>query len=368
MLWIDKYRPATLDKLTFHPEVNRLLEQMSKCNDIPHLMFYGPSGGGKKTRVSALITGIYKKPGKIHAETKVVQKTAVATSSAAAASAISTTGPKVEINVVMSNCHIELNPSDVGNTQDKMIIQEVIKEIASSPPLNTLAPFKTIVIHEADRMSREAQDALRRTMEKYSKTCRIILIATSACRISAAIRSRCLQVRVPLPPQEQVAACLRDIARCENVTLPEALAATIAKQSGGNVRKAVLSLEAEYARVGNALSESTRVQRPDWEVYLQKNVVDVIVCEQTPATLAKVRMAVYELLTHCIPPELILKQLTLNLICNLEADFQHELIKWASYYEHRIHLGSKAIYHIEAFIAKFMSLYAHFMEQLTMDI
>lgn len=329
MLWIDKYRPSTLEKLTFHPEVNRLLDQMSKCNDIPHLMFYGPSGGGKKTRVSALITGIYKKPGKIHAETKVVQKT---TTSSSSTTSTASSGPKVEINVVMSNCHIELNPSDVGNTQDKMIIQEVIKEIASSPPLNSLAPFKTIVIHEADRMSREAQDALRRTMEKYSKTCRIILIATSACRISAAIRSRCLQIRVPLPPQEQIVTCLKDIARSENVTLPDNLALNIAKQSGGNVRKAVLSFEAEYARVGNALSETTRVQKPDWEVYLQKNVVDVIVCDQTPATLAKVRMAVYELLTHCIPPELILKQLTLNLICNLEADFQHELIKWASYY------------------------------------
>lgn len=329
MLWIDKYRPTNLEKLTFHPEVNRLLDQMSKCNDIPHLMFYGPSGGGKKTRVNALITGIYKKPGKIHAETKIVQKTTPAGSSG---SSSSTSGPKVEINVVMSNCHIELNPSDVGSSQDKMIIQEVIKEIAASPPLNTLAPFKTIVIHEADRMSREAQDALRRTMEKYSRTCRIILIATSACRISAAIRSRCLQIRVPLPPQEQIVTCLEDVARAEGVTLPRGLAVNIAKHSGGNVRKALLSFEAEYARVGNALTESVKVQDADWEVYLQKNVVEKIICEQTPTALASVRMSVYELLTHCIPPELILKQLALYLICNLEADFQHELIKWASYY------------------------------------
>lgn len=327
MLWIDKYRPTTLEKLTFHPEVNKILDQMSKCSDIPHLMFYGPSGGGKKTRVSALITGIYKKPGKIHAETKVVQKTAPTASGGAAA-----VGPKIEINVVMSNCHLELNPSDVGSSQDKVIIQEVIKEIAASPPLNALAPFKTIVIHEADRMSREAQDALRRTMEKYSRTCRIILIATSACRISAAIRSRCLQIRVPLPPQEQVVECLETVARAEGVTLPETLAATIAKHSGGNVRKALLSFEAEYARVGNALTETTKVQDADWIVYLQKNVVEQILCDQTPATLAKVRMSVYELLTHCIPPELILKQLALNLITNLDADFQHELIKWASYY------------------------------------
>jgi DNA polymerase III delta prime subunit len=106
----------------------------------------------------------------------------------------------VELTVVASNHHVELNPSDAG-TKDSKIVQEVIKEIAQNHSVagNSSRTFKVVVLNEVDRLSVSAQSALRRTMEKYSAGCRLILSCNSACRVIEPVRSRCMPVRVPAP-------------------------------------------------------------------------------------------------------------------------------------------------------------------------
>ena len=79
--------------------------------------------------------------------------------------------------MLSSNHHIELNPSDCGN-KDTFVVQEVIKEIAQSGVLDTSSGsrgFKVVVLSEVDQLSKSAQAALRRTMEKYTSSCRLIL-------------------------------------------------------------------------------------------------------------------------------------------------------------------------------------------------
>ena len=84
-----------------------------------------------------------------------------------------------------------MNPSDVG-IYDRVVIQELIKTVASAQQIHTTstsessngpAPFKVVVITEVDRLSKDAQHALRRTMEKYMATCRIILMANSTSKV-----------------------------------------------------------------------------------------------------------------------------------------------------------------------------------------
>ena len=130
---------------------------------------------------------------------------------------------KIEVDLMTqsSNYHIEINPSDAGY-KDRYVVQEVIKEMARSRPIDAQgnAGYKILVLTECDKLSKEAQHGLRRTMEKYSSACRLILIADSVNRVLEAVRSRCLPVRVAAPRAEDIEKVLYDIAAKEKLTLP----------------------------------------------------------------------------------------------------------------------------------------------------
>ena len=59
MLWVDKYRPNTLDRLDYHNEISTQLKTLATTGSLPHMLFYGPSGAGKKTRIMALLRAIF---------------------------------------------------------------------------------------------------------------------------------------------------------------------------------------------------------------------------------------------------------------------------------------------------------------------
>ena len=100
----------------------------------------------------------------------------------------------------------------------------------------------------------------------------------------------------------------------------------------------------------------------DWEIYLKQTAI-AILQEQTPRKLMEIRSRLYELLTHCIPPDAIFVGLTKELMKNCDGELKTQLIQYAAEYEHRLTKGNKAIYHLEAFVAKFMSIYMEFVEE-----
>ena len=175
VLWVDKYRPASLAKLDLHPAINNRLQSLVDSPDFPHLLFYGPSGGGKKTRIHALLRALYGTG---------VEKVRVQVKQ------IKLKSKQVELATLQSNYHIELTPSEVGNN-DRQVVQEVIKEIAQTTNVASAVQvfstgseskasgsggdgkgrlFKVVVLNEVDGLSMAAQQALRRTMEKYTYT------------------------------------------------------------------------------------------------------------------------------------------------------------------------------------------------------
>ena len=156
---------------------------------------------------------------------------------------------KLEFNIVSSNYHLEITPSDVGN-YDRVVIQDLLKEVAQTQQVDLAAKqrFKVVVINEADHLTRDAQAALRRTMEKYSPNLRLILLANSTSNIIAPIRSRCLLVRVAAPSEEEIAGVLARVGKKEGYKACEPLEKRIAKDSGRNLRRALLMFEAVHAQ------------------------------------------------------------------------------------------------------------------------
>jgi replication factor C subunit 3/5 len=192
MLWVDKHRPKNLDDLSYHEETTKRLEALVKHSaNMPHLFVYGPSGSGKKTRIMALLQRIYGNG----AHKLKLDKRSFTTPS----------NRVIDINMVSSPHHIELCPGDAG-LNDRFVVQEVIKEMASNRALNFKkgTEFKIVILHEADRLSKQAQSGLRRTMEKYAATCRLILVCNSPSKLMEPVRSRCLGIRVPAPTIDEV--------------------------------------------------------------------------------------------------------------------------------------------------------------------
>jgi len=207
MLWVDRYRPKSLDALITNKDIGANLKNLVAEGDCPHLLFYGPSGAGKKTLILALLREMFG-PGaeKLKPETKEWKIERPSMSK----------GVEVELTTLSSMYHIELYPSDAG-LKDKYIVQEVIKETAKYRQLDTANTsskgFKVIVLNEVDRLTRDAQYGLRRTMEKYASACRLILVCNNISKVTEAVRSRCLCVRVPAPEESQICDVLEHVAR-----------------------------------------------------------------------------------------------------------------------------------------------------------
>ncbi|XP_029045441.1 replication factor C subunit 3 [Osmia bicornis bicornis] len=346
-LWVDKYRPTTLGKLDYHQEQAEYLRNMVKKGDFPHLLVYGPSGAGKKTRILCIIKELYGNGvEKLRMESMTFE---------------TPSKKKLEITTISSNYHIEVNPSDVG-IYDRVVVMDLVKTTAQTHQIDPSGQreFKVVLLTNVDQLTKDAQHALRRTMEKYVATCRLILCANSTSRVLPAIRSRCLGIRVPAPTVSDIRNILYLICKREGLTLPNELATRVAEASGRNLRRAILMLEAckveQYP-----FTADQKIADPDWQVYI-RNTANMMVSEQSPKKLLEIRNRLYELLTHAIPCDLIFKGLLQECIKNCDLQLKIEIATVAAEYEHKMHRGSKSIFHLEAFVARFMAIYKKFID------
>lgn len=361
MLWVDKHRPKTLTQLSYHPFItSRLISLSSNPSSLPHLLFYGPPGSGKKTRISCLLRAIFG-PG---SDRLRLDKRTFTTP----------TNRTVDISMVCSNYHIEMSPGDAG-LDDRYVVQDVIKEMAANRSLSAgsinsstskggKVKFKVVVLVEIERLSKQAQAALRRTMEKYAGGCRLILCCNNQSKVIDPVRSRCLGIRVPAPSCDDICDVLKIISRKERVTLSDDLAVATARESSRNLRRSILMIECSRVAAGDLIMKSDHlVQKTDWEQYIIQLASDVT-REQSPQRLLAAREKLYELLINCIPASTIIKTLSLELMKNLDDSLKHEVMEAAAFYEHRIALGSKDIFHLEAFLAKYMSIYKRYLNEM----
>jgi replication factor C small subunit len=210
--WTEKYRPSKLKDVVGQEEIVKRLEAYAKTKSMPNLMFAGKAGIGKTACAIALGNALY--------------------------------GDDVSRNL------LELNASDERGID---VIRGKIKDFAV-----TLAyggePFKIIFLDESDSLTRDAQNALRRTMEKYSKTCRFILSCNYSSKIIEPIQSRCALFRFTPLTDKDIGRRLAHIAREEGVDVDEKASAAIVYVAEGDMRKAINTLQVA-ASVGKKVTE-----------------------------------------------------------------------------------------------------------------
>ena len=355
------------------PPLSQLLQV--SAGDCPHTLFYGPPGAGKTTLLKATLRELFgASADRVKVETAPWKITTPSRSL------------EVELTTVSSAVHVELTPADAG-THDRYVVQEVIKEIARARPVDARGnrSFKVLVLHEVDRLSRDAQAALRRTMEQHSGACRLLLASSSLSRVIEPLRSRCLCVRVPAPTEADLETLLAHVAKRESLSLPGPLARRVVAASGRSARRALLALET--ARVAcYPFTDAQEVELPDWELYARETAAEVLL-EQSPRALYVARGKVYELLVNCVPPDLVLRTLAREIRNRLReaADraaersraataggssagiaapgpatdaaldpLKAKVARSCARFEHRMAQGSKPVFHIEAFLARFM--------------
>lgn len=201
-MWAEKYRPKTLNNIINQKEIVERLKSFVESRNVPHCIFAGPPGTGKTTAALCLARDLY---GGAYRE------------------------------YIM-----ELNASDERGIN---VVRETVKTFARVRSIGEIS-FKVMVLDEADNMTTDAQQALRRTMERYTETCRFILIANYSGKIIEPIQSRCAPFRFMYLPREEHDRHLRHIADEEKLELPDDGLDAIFEVCSGDLRKAINTLQA----------------------------------------------------------------------------------------------------------------------------
>ncbi len=222
MLWAEKYRPKILKDIINQDGIKNRLKGFIEAGTMPHLLFAGPPGTGKTTAALVLINELLGD--------------------------FDVFGRK-EDQLKTSVPYLELNASDERGIN---VVRERIKNFALLMAIN--APFRVIILDEADSMTTDAQHALRRTMEKYSSTCRFILICNYSSRIIEPIQSRCALFRFAPLSEKDTKKYLQNIIKKEKIVItPEGINAII-YVSEGDLRRGTNVLQSS-AILGKEITE-----------------------------------------------------------------------------------------------------------------
>ncbi|NQV91269.1 replication factor C small subunit [Candidatus Woesearchaeota archaeon] len=178
-IWTEKYRPQTFEGVKGQQEIVSKIQAFVESGNMPHLLFSGPAGVGKTTLSLVIAKQLF--------------------------------GENWRQNT------LELNASDERGID---VIRVKVKDFARTRSIGNV-PFKLIYLDESDALTRDAQQALRRTMENYTKTCRFVLSCNYSSKIIDPIQSRCAVFRFKPLPKEDVFTVITNIAKKEGLQISE---------------------------------------------------------------------------------------------------------------------------------------------------
>ncbi len=201
-IWTEKYRPDKFEEVVGQSEIVKRVRSLVQAMNIPHLLFAGPAGTGKSTLALIIVKQLF--------------------------------------GTTWKQNYLELNASDERGID---VVRQKVKDFARTKSLGEVS-FKVIFLDEADALTKEAQQALRRTMENYTNTCRFILSCNYSSKIIDPIQSRCVVFRFKLLEKKDISVVMKKISEKESLKIEDDAFNAVYEASEGDCRRAINLIQA----------------------------------------------------------------------------------------------------------------------------
>jgi replication factor C small subunit len=310
-IWTEKYRPKSFSEVKGQDEIVSRVKALVEKKNLPHFLFAGPAGVGKTTLSLVIARELFGEGWKEN--------------------------------------FLDLNASDERGIE---VVRVKVKDFARTRAIEGV-PFKIIYLDEADALTKEAQQALRRTMENYTQTCRFILSCNYSSKIIDPIQSRCSVFRFKPLPKAEIFAIIDKIAKQEGLNVDSSAKDALFMISEGDCRR-LENLLQSCAALDKAVSEKivysvASAARP-------KEVGEVLeLCVKGEFIKAKDKL-LDTMLSHGLAGLDVIKQVQSEVwsLQGVDNRKKLEMIKECGEAEFRMVEGSDEFIQLEALLAKFI--------------
>lgn len=332
MFLYDKYQVKTSDDVYFHNDIIDTLKEIASDDSLPNIIFYGPTGSGKKTLINILLKLIY---GDEVFNTKIVNHE------------IKSLLNTFNINTIQSLYHINIDIQN--NNLDKYIIQQLVTYQSKYKPLNgymNKKQFKIIVIHNIEKLSEISQMTLRKTMESMCNNCRFIFTCDQISQIIEPIKSRNICIKINAPSNYDLLNTILNISYKENYKITLSEAYNIIKESNNNIKKCLILLEHYIYKIPITNEYNNNI----------KQIIQIIL-SKTPKAIEIIQEKINKIIITNISGSQIISDLLFNILSyNIDMNIKKEIIKLAAKFGYQNDIGRYSIIHITSFIENLIIL------------
>jgi replication factor C subunit 3/5 len=353
-LFADKYQPTSLSNIDYGAHVSKVLYSLAHSDQLPHLIIEGARGSGKKVRANLFLKEKYGtfNTNRVLMHLKIPGKT-----------------EEKELHTLASRYHYQLNPN-IHNIYDRTLMQSFIDAVVQCEIISSI-PYRIIIIEDADLLTIEAQESLRKTLETYIHTCRFIFLSNREGHIIDPLYSRCVKIEINSPLESEIKSILSNISKDElsgtDMVVPDEIYNQIIHGSQRDLSRALRYFEKYIMRIKCGLDPKFDIRQYDSVYNYCCQIIDTIISgTDIVGTMDNVRSYLYELVNYCTDNKellAILLDISLSKIpktCHTE---RFLLCNMASVRDESIRQSSKSVYHVEGFCLYIFGIIKTLMER-----